>query len=234
MFLVGGPPFSGTTLLAFLLNQGNLICLDEPDFHNPEQSHRGIPFLKTLFPDKTFPEDPRKPLTYEETVSLVRECEKAMSPINLGIKTCNDVFIGHARIYKQLKYPVIAIIRDIRDALVNPLPDWLTENKMSRLYRMIWENLSMFDLVIRYEDLIRFPENTMIQISRILGSPLEVRESWNPNLVHGPMLKLQRHHQLKRGTISKDRIGIWKDCGKSFMEETHETALIMGYPKTAL
>ena len=31
MFLVGGPAFSGTTLLGHLLNQGDLVCLDEPD-----------------------------------------------------------------------------------------------------------------------------------------------------------------------------------------------------------
>ena len=54
MFLIGGPAFSGTTLLSLLLNQGTTVCLDEPDFHNPEQGHRGIPFLQTLFPHKIF------------------------------------------------------------------------------------------------------------------------------------------------------------------------------------
>ncbi len=229
MFIVGGPPFSGTTLLALLLNQGNLVCLDEPDFHNPQQSHRGIPFLKKLFPDRTFPEDPQKPLSDEETFSLVQECEKALSPINLGIKTCNDVFIGHAKIYKKLKCPVIAIIRDIRDALVTPLPEWLTETKMISLYQMIWENSSMFDLLIRYEDLVRYPDKTMGQISGVLNSPLEVREGWDPSMVHPPMLKLERHDQLKSGAISKDRVGIWKNCEKSFLEETHNTAHRMGY-----
>ena len=58
MFLVGGPAFSGTTLLAHLLNQGDLVCLDEPDFHDPAQSHRGIPLLRTLFPDRSFPDPP--------------------------------------------------------------------------------------------------------------------------------------------------------------------------------
>lgn len=232
MFLIGGPPFSGTTLVAFLLNQGNLVCLDEPDFHNPQQSHRGIPFLKQLFPGVTFPEDPHRLLTYEETVSLIEECERVLSPINLGIKTCNEVFMGHARIYKKFGYPVLAIIRDIRDALVSPLPDWLTETKMSQMYRMIWENLSMFDLLVRYEDFVRFPEKTMEQISVVLKSPLEIRQRWDPGMVPGPMLKLQRHDQLKRGTISKERIGIWKNCGKTFLEETHRTAKIMGYRET--
>ena len=47
MFLAGGPAFSGTTLLALLLNQGDLVCLDQPDFHKPEQRHRGIPILQS-------------------------------------------------------------------------------------------------------------------------------------------------------------------------------------------
>ena len=230
MFLIGGPPFSGTTLLALLLNQGNLVCLDEPDFHNPQQSHRGIPFLKRLFPDRIFPEDPGRPLTYEETVSLIGECEAALHPVNLGIKTCNDVFIGHAKVYKRLKHPVVGIVRDIRDALVTPLPDWLTETKMNRMYRNIWEHRSMFDLFIRYEDLVFFPDKIMAQISGILGFPLEVRKSWDTNMVHGPMLKLDRHDPLKAGILTKDRVGIWKDCGKSFLEETYQTAHLMGYP----
>ena len=32
MFLVGGPAFSGTILLALMLNQGDIVCLGEPDF----------------------------------------------------------------------------------------------------------------------------------------------------------------------------------------------------------
>jgi len=215
-----------------LLNQGNLVCLDEPDFHNPEQSHRGIPFLKRMFPDKTFPEDPRRRLTYEEAVLLIEQCEAALFPINLGIKTCNDVFIGHAKIYKRSKYPVIAIIRDIRDALVTPLPEWLSEARMNGIYRTIWDNSGLFDLLIRYEDLVRFPDKAMMQISGVLEVPLEVRESWDSKMVHGPMLKLERHDSLKKGILSKDRIGIWKDCGKMFLQETHKTAQMMGYSET--
>jgi hypothetical protein len=32
MFLAGGPAFNLTRLLALLLNQGSLVCLDEPNF----------------------------------------------------------------------------------------------------------------------------------------------------------------------------------------------------------
>ena len=74
MFLIGGPAFSGTTLLALLSNPGRVICLDEPDFHNPEQSHRGIPFLKGLSSDKNFPERLETVLTYSKAVNLIREC----------------------------------------------------------------------------------------------------------------------------------------------------------------
>jgi hypothetical protein len=114
IFLIGGPAFSGTTLLAHLLNQGSLLCLDEPDFHNPAQSHRGIPFLKELFPDKRFPERPQSALVYPEAVELIRECERVISPINLGMKTCDWIFMEYATIYKQSGYPVIAIVRDNR------------------------------------------------------------------------------------------------------------------------
>jgi hypothetical protein len=49
-FLVGGPAFSGTTLLALLLNQPGVVCLDEPDFEKPAQAHRGLPVLQRRFP----------------------------------------------------------------------------------------------------------------------------------------------------------------------------------------
>ena len=68
MFLIGGPAFSGTTLLTLLVNQDGLVCLDEPDFHNPEQSHRGIPFLKSLYPGKMFPAQPEQAIPYAEAI----------------------------------------------------------------------------------------------------------------------------------------------------------------------
>src|SRR5215471_6038584 len=166
MFLIGGPAFSGTTLLALLLNQGDIVCLDEPDFHNPEQSHRGIPFLRQLFPNKSFPERPTKPLFYEEAVHLIEECERTISPCRLGIKTCGHPFLAYAKIYKASGYPIIALVRDIRDALVRPLPDWLTEEKLNQGYRLVWDSLDMFDLWLRYEDLVKDPATTMAKISK--------------------------------------------------------------------
>ena len=73
MFLIGGPAFSGTTLLTFLLNQGSVVCLDEPDFHNPQQSHRGIPVLKELFLEKTFPKCPTEVMTYGQAIDLIQQ-----------------------------------------------------------------------------------------------------------------------------------------------------------------
>jgi hypothetical protein len=229
MFLAGGPPYSGTTLLALLLTQGNVLCLDEPDFHNPKQSHRGIPFLKNLFPDRELPEDPGRELNEEETFQLVQQCEKALAPINLGFKTCNTTFIGHARVYKKMGYPVIAIVRDLRDALVTPLPDWHTEAEMNTMYRLIWENLDLYDHWIRYEDLVQNPQKSIDEISAILNHPLQVREEWDPDSVSGLMLKLHRHHLLKSGKISKDRVGIWRDSKIRFSERTQATAKMMGY-----
>ena len=93
MFLVGGPAFSGTTLLAHLLNQGDLVCLDEPDFHDPEQSHRGIPLLRALFPDRSFPDPPGRPLDPEETFRFIERCDRAIPDRRLGVKTCDTVFL---------------------------------------------------------------------------------------------------------------------------------------------
>jgi hypothetical protein len=149
MFLVGGPAFSGTTLLSLMLNQGSIVCLDEPDFHNPAQSHRGIPFLKTLFPGKAFPDRPYTQFNYSDAVRLIEACERAIHPMVLGIKTCDQIFIDYARIYKANRYPVIAIIRDIRDALVRPLPPWIDEAGLNHAYRLIWNRLDRFDAWFR-------------------------------------------------------------------------------------
>lgn len=229
MFLIGGPAFSGTTLLAHLLNQGRILCLDEPDFHNPRQSHRGIPFLQQLFPGKQFPRRPEMELTYHEAVSLIRECEAAISPYNLGCKTCNQVFANYANLYHALGYPVIAIIRDIRDALVRPLPEWMDEKKLNQIYRLIWDNLGLCNLWVRYEELVAKPEKVMAKISEVLDYDLAVRHRWEAGSIHGPMLKLDRHELLKSGMISESRVGIWKTSGKVFSHETRQTAKIMGY-----
>ncbi len=229
MFLIGGPAFSGTTLLTHLLNQSSVICLDEPDFHNPEQSHRGIPFLKELFPDKNFPERPDRVLTYSEAVNLIRECEEVISPYNLGVKTCGWIFIDYAKIYKKLGYPVVAIVRDIRDALVRQLPEWVTEESLNKAYRLVWENLKMFDLWLRYEDLVMNPEEVMVKISNVLLYDFKVLYRWNAESVHHTMFKLDRHDMLKSGTISKSKVGIWKISNRKFSWNTWRTAKMMGY-----
>ena len=229
MFLIGGPPFSGTTLLTLLLNQGSLVCLDEPDFHNPEQSHRAISFLKSLYPGKMFPVQPEQPIAYAKAVRLIEACELVIQPHRLGIKTCDQVFISYAEIFKAKKYPVIAIIRDIRDALVRPLPPWINEAQLNQFYRLIWSHLSWFDLWFRYEELVTETDRVMPQISFLLKHPLRPMQQWSADAVHHPMLKLDRHELLKSGAISRDRVGIWRTSGISFSQETLKTADMMGY-----
>jgi hypothetical protein len=229
MFLVGGPAFSGTTLLSLMLNQGSTVCLDEPDFHNPAQSHRGIPFLQTLFPEKFFPERPDKPLSYSDAVRLIEACERAIHPIELGIKTCDRTFVDYGEIYKLYNYPIIAIFRDIRDVLVRPLPPWLDESRLNHAYRLIWRNLDMFDFWFRYEELVADAEPVLRRISALLNRPLRAIHCWGPEAVHEPMLKLDRHNLLKTGELSRDRVGIWKTANVSFSRETIETATMMGY-----
>ncbi len=231
MFLLGGPAFSGKTLLAHLLNQGQIICLDEPDFHNPKQSRRGIPFLKELFPDKNFPMRPEKELTYKEAVGLIQECEKVISPYNLGVKTANRVFIEYAKIYNELSYPVIAVVRDIRDVLAEgPLPEWVGGEKgLNDRYRLIWRSLKMFDLWLRYEDLVTNTEGVIHKISKLLSYDFKVLYRWNAESVHHTMFKLDRHEMLKSGTISESKVGIWKTSDIEFSRKTWITAKMMWY-----
>ena len=229
MFLIGGPAFSGTTLLALLVNQGELVCLDEPDFHDPSQQHRGVPVLQELLPDREYPEPPSAPLTYDDAAAFVSECERAMSPYKLGIKTCDWPFIGYAEVYKRLGHPVICIVRDIRDALVRPLPEWVTEEGLNERYRLVWERREVADVVVRYEDLVADTAAVIASVSAVLGHPLHATREWAPGRVHSQMLKLDRHELLKSGAISDSGVGVWRTSEKSFTPATHETARAMGY-----
>jgi hypothetical protein len=229
MFLVGGPAFSGTTLLAHLLNQESIICLDEPDFHNPKENHRSIPVLEKLFPDRKFPARPQRKLSYPDAVELIAECQQIIRPARLGIKTANWIFIEYAKLYNRAGYPVIAIIRDIRDALAAPLPDWITERGLNNAYRLIWKNLKLYDFCFRYEDLVQNPEAIVDEISKVLGRRIEVKATWNSDTVHPHMLKLDRHRLLKEGTITTSRVGLWKCSGRRLRKVSHKTAAMMGY-----
>jgi hypothetical protein len=229
MFLAGGPAFSGTTLLALLLNQGDLVCLDEPDFGKPDQAHRGVPVLESLFPGTVFPRLPRESLPVEGAFEFMRECARVIRPKVLGMKTCNYEFVAFARLFRQSGFPVVAIVRDIRDALVNPLPEWCTETDLVDRYRLIWRNLDLADAWVRYEDLVTDPEAAMRALSPALGCDLAAPRSWGADAVHGAMMKLPRHALLRSGSISAARVGLWRESGKRFSPETHETARMMGY-----
>lgn len=229
MFLVGGPAFSGTTLLALLLNQGEIVCLDEPDFHNPLQSHRGIPVLGERFPEAALPDVPTEVLSYDDATRLIEECERAIAPHELGIKTCDWPFLGYADVYKRLGHPVMCIVRDIRDALVRPLPEWLTEERLNDHYRTVWEHREVADLVLRFEDLVTDTVGCLERVSATLGRPLQASVQWTDDPVRRQMLKLDRHDLLTTGSISDSRVGVWRQSGKTFAEETHETARLMGY-----
>jgi len=233
MFLIGGPAFSGTTLLTLLLNQRELVCLDEPDFHNPAQAHRGVPLLRELAPDRVFPDAPTRALDWEETIRFTTTCAQALLPRRLGIKTCDRPFLELARRYRDAGHPVIAIVRDIRDALIRPLPPWVTEESLNDHYRAIWRQVGGYDLWIRYEDLVTAPEATLARIGSVLGTPLAnpdaAPESWPT--VHAAMLKLDRHELLKTQRISPERVGIWRGAGRPYSDETRETARLMGYPE---
>jgi hypothetical protein len=231
MFLVGGPAFSGKTLLAHLLNQGNVVCLDEPDLHDPAQRHRGIEFLRTLFPDAALPEPPVNALTYAEAVALLGECQSALRPRRLGMKTAGRIFLEYARVYRRLGQPTIVLVRDVRDALAETaLPVWIAgEAALSAEYRLVWENRDLADLCLRYEDLVADPGAVLGRIGDLLGERLTAPSTWDPGSVHSTMFKLDRHELLRSGRISTDRVGVWASSGNAFARETHETARLMGY-----
>jgi hypothetical protein len=229
MFLIGGPAFSGTTLLTVLLNQGNLLCLDEPDFHDPHQSHRGVPLLRRLFPDRDFPDPPSMALDDDEHVRFIEQCARLVAPLRLGVKTCDSFFIALARRYRRAGYPAIAIVRDIRDALVRTLPEWTTESDLNYSYRLIWREIDTFDLWLRYEDLVADPAAALAPIAALLETPLDGGRDWPRQRMHHTMFKLDRHELLRSGRISTERVGIWRTAGRTFDAESHETARLMGY-----
>jgi len=228
-FLVGGPAFSGTTLVALLLNQPGMVCLDEPDFQKPSQAHRGIPVLKRLFPGSTLPPPPTGARTFEEAFELVEACARAVQPTALGFKTCGSDFVSFARLFRQAGLPVIVVVRDIRDALVRPLPPWSSEDSLNASYRQVWANRGLGTTVIRYEDLVGAPDATMSEIANALGIAAAPRTSWDPADVPSTMLKLDRHDLLRSGAISSSRVGIWRRPGRRVSPAVAETAQMMGY-----
>jgi hypothetical protein len=228
MYRIGGTCYSGTTLLALMLNQGSTVCMDEPDFHDAGQSHRGIPFLQSKFPDRSLPQVPRDSLTYVEAVDLIERCEQAIAPHALGMKTCGFEFLKYLPIYQERGYPVIAIVRDIRDALTR-YSSHVTEESLNAGFRGVWEKRDLYDLWFRYEDFVVAPAAVMTRIGAILSLPLQPIETWNPRAIPQPMLKHDRHHALRKGKIVENRVGIWRRSGKRFSEDTLRTASMMGY-----
>ena len=229
MFLVGGPAFSGTTLLSLMLNQGDVLCLDEPDFHNPAQAHRSILLLRERFPHLPFKNHPGNWLTFSEATNLAEDCERLLTPMELGVKTCNSYYLGYYQIYRRRGWPVVAIFRDIRDALARPLPEGFTESGLNDHYRQIWRHRVMFDLWLRYEDLVADPSTAVSRIASVLKRPLFVKRSWHPAEVTGHLLKLDKHELLKNLAISESRVGVWRTANKTFSKRSHETARMMGY-----
>jgi hypothetical protein len=229
MFLVGGPAFSGTTLLSLMLNQGDLICLDEPDFHDPTQIHRSLGLLQARFPELPFQKHPGHLLSFSEATTMAEDCERLLRPRQLGIKTCNSYYLGYYQIYRRRGWPVIAIFRDIRDALVRPLPEWIDERVLNDHFRLIWRHRMSFDLWLRYEDLVADPAAAMAKISAVLGHNLASKNSWERSEVTAHLLKLEKHELLKTLQISGSRVGIWRTSEKTFSRQSHDTARMMGY-----
>lgn len=229
-FLVGGPAYCGTTLLAMMLTRPGVVCLDEPDFEKPAQAHRGIPVLRALFPGADLPVIEERPLGYREAFGVMMQCAAAVRPTVLGFKTCNWDFVSFARLFRALDLPVGLIVRDLRDALVGPLRPGLDEEGMNSRFRLVWQNRALASLVIRYEDLVADPRMVMAELVAALGQTVEASCSWDPRSVPRLMLKSDRHQTLLSGQVSASKVGIWKTSGRAWSPKTVETAHMMGYP----
>src|SRR5205085_6362408 len=145
-------------------------------------------------------------LSTAQAVDLMQHCEHAIHPRILGMKSCDRTFLEYAEIYRARGLAVVAIVRDIRDALVRPLPAWVDEARLNAAYRAIWAERERFDLWLRYEDLVASPAEVMARVARALGQPLTLRERWDATEVPRQMLKLERHQLLTSGTISRSRV----------------------------
>jgi hypothetical protein len=233
MFLLGGTPFSGKTLLAHLLNQGEVACIDEPDFHDIRQSHRGTPVLREMFPGSEIPDHPKRNLTFREGMEYLEKCEQVVRPVSIGMKTAGRVFLEYARIYRESGYPVIAVIRDIRDVLAEaPLPEWIrSEQDLAAAFLNVWSNLDVCDEWFRYEDFVADPDTVLMTISRLIGRELHPVSAWNAASVQHTMFKLERHDMLREGRISRSQTGIWRRTARSFDDDIHAAAEAMGYAR---
>jgi hypothetical protein len=230
VFLIGGPSFSGTTLLTLLLDrQEGLVCLDEPDFHDPEQTHRGIPVLRNRFRDRTFPDPPAAPISEAEATELVAECDRALRPLELGIKTCDWTLVRYVHAFRERGCPVVLIFRDPRDILARPLPHWQDESVVNAHCRAVWALAGDADAVVRYEDLVAAPQAVLDEIGEALGRRLVALHEWREEDVSHHMLKNERHELLRNGSISAERVGLWRSSARPFSDETLETAALLGY-----
>ena len=228
MFLVGGPAFCGKTLLAHLLTQGRVVCLDEPDFHDPVQRVRGVAMIRERAGDAELP--PEGPITHEGAVAYLEACERVLALRHLGMKTSDWTFVRYAELYAERRCPVIALVRDVRDVLTEgPLPEWVTEDGLVERYQLIWRHRAAFDLCIRYEDLVSNPRAVFSRIAECLSVPLEVPERWPAATVSPLMMKLPKHEMLKRGEILRTQVGLWRSAPRRFSSAVRSTAAMMGY-----
>lgn len=229
MFLIGGTCYSGTTLLTHLLNQEGVVCLDEPDFHNPEQAHRGIPVLQRLFPAVRFPPAPTTALSKKDSVDLMQECQHFLPNILLGMKTCNWSYVEYQREFQCRGFPVILLVRDIRDVLCRQLPSYLNEEKLNSAFRTVWNTRQHCSLLLRYEDLVADPDASLEKIAAILERTLLPKKHWKEDETLPHYYKNARHDLIKSGRVSTERVGIHKTSDVRISPLSVETAYMMGY-----
>lgn len=230
-FLVGGPAYSGTTLLTVLLDATEgVVCLDEPDFGKPEQVHRNIPLLRRRFPDLRFPDPPGRPLTPAEELRVVRECAEVLAPRAFGIKTCGPAFVALAELFRASGFRVAAVFRDPRDILVRDEPDpTLGTSGLLANCRVVWDARDRLDGWVRYEDLVGSPEATLRRVAELLGLDAAPAATWDPAQLTGAVFKTGRHDALGSGRIRTDRVGLWRHHDRPPSTDAHSLAWAMGY-----
>lgn len=96
-------------------------------------------------------------------------------------------------------------------------------------YRSIWAAREQFSAWIRYEDLVHRPGDTMAVVDRALGLDGEAVTTWTPADVPAAMIKHERHETLHLGQVTAERVGVWRSADRTYSDETHETARMVGY-----
>ena len=244
-FFLTGPNRTGTTLLARCIDDHpKSVCLFETNIHITMLGGKGTVGHSGRMAAHGLDKPQTKDLIqkadgsvldwYDHCAELLKTLYKKPDLTHIGDK--NPFFYNHAAILKRIKAcPKIWTIRD-------PRAIWysrhLTRKKDSVFFQRYIDNVRYFikkldtSLVIRFEDLILEPEQTMGQAYDYLGleydesflnrseKPHDRRFKWNPNSLNPfDKSKLKTWKNAKRALPSKFFTPLVKEVMETFNYE---------------